>query len=84
VYTPANTVPESDSIRYTVTDSRHGHTREGLISIVGPLVDSVPNAIDDFSHKLDGNKITFTWGIPFNGGYDISSFRIERSPDAKN
>ncbi len=85
VYTPANTTPESDTIRYSVTDKRIGHTREGLISIIGPTpADTVPDAVDDFSHTLDGNVITFTWGIPDDGGSEITSFRMERSADTES
>lgn len=84
VYTPADTVPESDTIRYTATDKRSGHSREGLISIMGQNVTTVPSAIDDFAFTLDGNIIKFTWGIPNDGGSDITSFKIERSRDTEN
>ena len=80
-YTPASTTPQSDSIRYTVTDKRGGHQREGLISIVGPQQNTVPDAIDDFDHTLNGNVIMFSWGAPANGGSSITSYRIERSTD---
>lgn len=59
-YTPSNTTPESDIIRYTVTDGRQAHSREGVIEIVGPNNDSIPDPIDDFAFTLEGYNITFT------------------------
>ncbi|MBI1664087.1 MAG: hypothetical protein IS860_11525 [Nitrosopumilus sp.] len=80
-YTPDSTTPDSDTFRYTVSDSRTGHSREGLVSIVGPQQNTVPDAIDDFDHTLNGNVIMFSWGAPANGGANITSYRIERSTD---
>ncbi len=82
-YTPASSTPESDTIRYTVTDKRIGHTREGVISIVGPSTQTVPDPVDDLSYTLSGNNITLAWSIPDDGGSNITSFRIERSPDTQ-
>lgn len=82
VYTPADSPPESDSIRYSVTDSRNGHTKEGLISIIGAKSDnSIPDPIGDFSYTLDGTKVTLTWSHPHDGGSDITHYKVERSAD---
>ena len=83
IYTPASNPPESDSIRYSVTDGRFGHTREGLISIIGPTpANRAPTAVDDFAYSLSGNTIHFTWSHPHNGGSDITYYQVERSRDS--
>ena len=85
VYTPASNPPQSDTIRYAVTDNRDGHTREGLISIIGPKPSNTfPAAVDDFSHSLSGNVISFSWNHPNDGGSPITYYRVERSNDAIN
>ncbi len=83
VYTPAGRMPESDAIRYSVTDGRHGHTREGLISIIGVRsAATVPDAVDDLAFGLSGNVISFSWSHPADGGSEITYYRVERSNDA--
>ena len=81
VYTPASSTPESDTIRYSVTDNRIGHTREGLITIIGPFSPSVPEAVDDFAFTLSGNTLQFTWNHPNDGGSSITFYKVERSAD---
>ncbi len=82
VYTPASSPPENDSFRYSVTDERTGHTREVLISIIGPTpASTIPDPVDDFSYILDGTTINFDWREPFDGGSPIENYKVERSPD---
>ncbi|MCJ8306757.1 MAG: DUF5011 domain-containing protein [Nitrosopumilus sp.] len=82
IYTPASSTPESDTIRYSVTDGRDAHTREGLISIVGPApAPTIPDAVDDFAYSLSGMTLHFTWSHPDNGGSAITFYRVERSSD---
>ena len=81
VYTPTSSTPESDTIRYSVTDNRIGHTREGLITIIGPFSPSVPEAVDDFAFTLSGNTLQFTWNHPNDGGSSITFYKVERSAD---
>ncbi|MDA7990819.1 MAG: HYR domain-containing protein [Gammaproteobacteria bacterium] len=82
MYTPSNTPTRSDTLRYSVSDGRLGHTKEGFISIVGlaPAV-SVPDPIDDFAFRLSGNTIHFSWSHPEDGGSDITHYEVERSRD---
>ena len=83
IYTPASSTPESDSIRYSVTDKRLGHTREGLITIMGPTpANTVPSIVDDFAFTLTGNTIHFTWNHPSDGNSEITHYRVERSRDS--
>ena len=85
VYTPANLIPESDIIRYSVTDGRDAHTREGLISIIGPTpAPTISDAVDDFAYSVSDNVIHFTWSHPHDGGSAITSYRIERSVDTES
>ncbi|MCJ8306301.1 MAG: hypothetical protein HRU07_04545 [Nitrosopumilus sp.] len=82
VYTPTSNTPESDTFRVSVTDKRVGHTKESLVSITGPTSGpTISDAIDDLSHVISGNTITLSWSHPFNGGSEITSYRIERSVD---
>ena len=84
VYTPASVPPESDTIRYSVTDSRDFHTREGFILIKGLFTPDVPDAVDDFDFTLNDNLITFTWSHPNDGGSPITYYEVERSTDTIN
>ncbi|MCJ8306417.1 MAG: fibronectin type III domain-containing protein [Nitrosopumilus sp.] len=78
-YDPPNP-PVSDSFRVSVTDKRDGHTREALISIVGPTPGpTISDAVDDLSYTINGNTITLSWTHPSDGGSEITSYRIERS-----
>lgn len=80
-YDPPNP-PVSDTFRVSVTDKRDGHTREALISIIGPTpADSVPSPVDDLAYTVSGNTITLSWSHPENGGSEITHYRIERSSD---
>ena len=82
VYTPTHTPSESDSIVYSVTDGRSGHTREGTVSIIGqvpPII--MPDPIDDLAYTLSGNIIRFTWSHPSSPDTPITSYRMERSQD---
>ncbi len=64
VYTSSSNPPTSDSFRVSVTDKRDGHTREALISIVGPAPEpTMPNPVDDLSYSVSGNTITL-WSGP--------------------
>lgn len=82
VYTPASTPPESENIRYSVTDQRLGHTREGTINIIGASPGpTAPDKVDDFAFILDGNTIKFTWSHPDDGGSDITYYQVDRSTD---
>ncbi len=83
VYTPAHATPRSDTIRYSVTDGRDGHTREGLISITGPTstANTRPSAVSNFGASLSGNTISFAWSHPDDGGSSITSYKVERSRD---
>ncbi len=80
-YTPASSTPESDFVKYTVSDGRTGHTREGTISIIGPFTPSVPHSIDDFNFSTSGTTITFSWTHPDDGGDAITWYSMERSTD---
>ncbi len=81
-YTPASAIPEPDTIRVSVTDGRHGHTRDGLVSIIGPTPSpAIPDPIDDFAYSLSDTTIHFTWSHPYNGGSDITHYKVERSSD---
>lgn len=83
VYTPAHATPRSDTITYSVTDGRDGHTREGTITIMGPTPSATtrPGAVSDFAASLSGNTISFSWSHPNNGGSPITSYKVERSRD---
>ena len=85
VYTPSSNPPVSDAIRYSVTDKREGHTREGVISIIGPKPsNAVPDSVDDFRHSLSGNVISFSWSHPDDGSSPITYYQVERSHNAIN
>ncbi len=80
-YDPPNP-PVSDSFRVSVTDKRDGHTREALISIVGPTPGpAIPSAVDDLAYAVSGNTITLSWSHPDDGGSEITHYKIERSTD---
>ncbi len=80
-YDPPNP-PVSDSFRVSVTDKRDGHTREALISIVGPTPGpTIPSAVDDLAYAVSGNTITLSWSHPDDGGSEITHYKIERSTD---
>ena len=81
IYTPASTPPESDTFRYSVTDYRDGHTREGLVTINGPTpAPKIPDVIDDFRYTLDGTTINFNWSEPDSDDSEIQ-YLVERSHD---
>ena len=74
--------PVSDSFRVSVTDKRDGHTREALISIVGPTPGpTIPSPVDDLAYAVSGNTITLSWSHPEDGGSEITHYKIERSID---
>ena len=82
MYTPYDAVPMSDFITYSVTDGRTSHARDGTISLIGPQIISIPDAIDDFAFSLTGNTIHFTWSHPDDNGSAITYYKVERSNDA--
>ncbi len=84
-YTATSNPTHDDTIRYTVTDGRTGHTIENVVFMDGVVYTPIaPDIIDDFSYIVIDTTITFDWTEPNDNGSPISFYTIEESDDAES
>jgi len=84
-YTATSNPTHDDTIRYTVTDGRTGHTIENVVFMDGVVyTPTAPDKIDDFSYTVSDTTITFNWTEPNDNGSSISFYTIEESDDGES
>ncbi len=84
-YTATSNPTHDDTIKYTVTDGRTGHTIENVVFMDGVVFTPIaPDKIDDFSYTVSDTTITFDWTEPNDNGSSISFYTIEESDDAES
>lgn len=84
-YTATSNPTHDDTIRYTVTDDRTGHTIENVVFMDGVVYTPIaPDKIDDFSYIVSDTTITFDWSEPNDNGSSISFYTIEEYDDAES